>query len=83
MKITIRQLNSTLSGLQREKLLPTVQEAIKELIQTMLTEKKDFIEMEETDEACIAVMRLSYLNDIVIKNQKRFVNRKLETENEM
>lgn len=70
MKITIRQLNGCLSTLQLADINPESQEALKELIQTLVKTKRDHIEIPEDDEFGKAIIGMSKLHTNLVNVQK-------------
>jgi len=47
MKVSIRQLNGCLSAMQVARVNPESQKSLRELIQTLIESKKDYIEISE------------------------------------
>jgi len=70
MKVSIRQLNGCLSAMQVARINPKSQTALKELIQTLIKGKKDYIEMPAEDTFCKAIVEMSALHTNLIRVQR-------------
>ena len=72
MKVSIRQLNGCLSAMQIANINPESQITLKELIQTMIENKKESIELPEEDKFCKAIIDMSRLHTNLVEVQTRY-----------
>lgn len=70
MKVTIRQLNGCLSAMQVAKINPGSQKTLEELIQTMISSKKDSIEFDDENPWCKRIIKMSTIHTDLVRVQR-------------